>query len=505
VSGVGFELLFQSTIPRLASSGIVAIAIGYFLIVAVIATWATRRTRSASDFFVAGAGVGLWTLAIAKMAATLSGFAFIGGPGLVYTIGIGAVFIILPGALSNALGAWVLAKRMRLLGEARGLFTVPDAIGARYRSPLAQGLAAVAVLIAVVGYIATNLLALGLVIDAIFGTGIPFGIWIGTAVILAYSVAGGILAGIYTDVFQGSVMALASAIVFAFALKSGGGMSQLSHTVMSADAAFLGPWGRIGPIAAISFFFVFGVGSLGQPHVVHKFYMLRDPRQLKWYPLLMTVALAVTQLLYVSVGVAMKGLVVAGAIAPLAKADQATPQFLLHYTPTLVAGLVFSGVAAAIMATVNSFMSVGAAALTHDLPIAFGSRVSDELKWGRISTVVLALIAAGVAQVSGTLVAFLGIFGWGLFGSTIVPALAIGLNWNGATRAGAIASIATGLVVTLVGETLGYFKLYGLPTGVSVSALALVLSLLVFFAVSWLTRASAAQSIDDDIQLVMDA
>ena len=505
MSGPGMELLLQSAIPRLASSGIVAIAIGYFLIVAAIATWATRRTKSASDFFVAGAGVGLWTLAIAKMAATLSGFAFIGGPGLVYTIGIGAVFIILPGALSNALGAWVLAKRMRLLGEARGLFTVPDAIGARYRSPVAQGLAAAAVLIAVVGYIATNLLALGLVIDAIFGTGIPLGIWIGTAVILAYSVAGGILAGIYTDVFQGSVMALASAIVFAFALKSGGGMSRLSHTVMSADAAFLGPWGKVGPIAAISFFFVFGVGSLGQPHVVHKFYMLRDPRQLKWYPLLMTVALAVTQLLYVSVGVAMKGLVVAGAIAPLAKADQATPQFLLHYTPTLVAGLVFSGVAAAIMATVNSFMSVGAAALTHDLPIAFGSRVSDELKWGRISTVILALVAAGVAQVSGTLVAFLGIFGWGLFGSTIVPALAIGLNWNGATRAGAIASIATGLTVTLVGETLGYFKLYGLPTGVSVSALALVLSLLVFFAVSWLTRASAAQSIDDDIQLVMDA
>src|SRR6187431_1902061 len=175
---------------------IVAVALVYFVVVACIATWATRRTRSASDFFVAGAGVGLWTLAIAKMAATLSGFAFIGGPGLVYTIGIGAVFIILPGAITNALGAWVLAKRMRLLGEARGLFTVPDAIGARYRSPAAQGLAAVAMLIAVVGYIATNLLALGLVIDAIFSTGLAPGIWIGTAVILAYSVAGGIMAGI---------------------------------------------------------------------------------------------------------------------------------------------------------------------------------------------------------------------------------------------------------------------------------------------------------------------
>ena len=498
-------LLLQSAIPGLASPGVVAIALVYFVVVAAIAIWASRRMKSATDFFVAGAGVGLWTLAIAKMAATLSGFAFIGGPGLVYTIGIGAVFIILPGALSNALGAWVLAKRMRLLGEARGLFTVPDAIGARYRSRLAQGLAAVSVLVAVIGYIATNLLALGLVIDAIFGTGLSTGIWIGTAVILAYSVAGGIMAGIYTDVFQGSVMAIASAVVFAFALKSGGGMENISRTIMAADASFLGPWGTIGPMAAISFFFVFGVGSLGQPHVIHKFYMLRDPRQLKWYPLLMTVALAVTQLLYVSVGIAMKALVVGGAMAPLAKVDQATPQFLLHYTPTLVAGLVFSGVAAAIMATVNSFMSVGAAALTHDLPIAFGTRVKDELRVGRISTVVLAVIAAAVAQGSGALVAFLGIFGWGLFGSTIVPALAIGLNWEGATRAGAIASIATGLVITLVGETLGYFKVYGLPGGVSISALALVSSLLVFFAVSWLTRQTAKDSIDPDIQIVMNA
>jgi Na+/proline symporter len=495
--------VLQSAMTRVATPSVVAIAVVYFLIVAVIATWATRRTRTAGDFFVAGAGVGLWTLAIAKMASTLSGFAFIGGPGLVYTIGMGAVFIILPGAVSNALGAWVLAKKMRLLGEARGLFTVPDAIGARYRSPAAQGLAAVAVLIATVGYVATNLLALGLVIDAIFGSGLTAGIWIGAGVILAYSVAGGILAGLYTDVFQGSVMALASAVVFAYALRSGGGMSHISRTIMAADATFLGPWGTLGPMAAISFFFVFGVGTLGQPHVIHKFYMLRDPRQLKWYPMLLTLALAVTQLLYVSVGIAMKSLVVSGALPALAKADQATPTFLLHYTPGLVAGLVFSGVAAAIMATVNSFMSVGAAALTHDLPRSLGRRVRDELFWGRVSTVVLAVLAAAVAQRSGTLVAFLGIFGWGLFASTLVPALAIGLNWPGATRAGAIASIATGLGVTLVGETLAYFKVYGLPVGVSVSAISLVASLAMFFLVSRLT--AGRDTIDADVQLVMDS
>ena len=188
-----------------------------------------------------------------------------------------------------------------------------------------------------------------------------------------------------------------------------------------------------------------------------------------------------------------------------ATAPPTTNAFIATPTLTLVAGLVFSGVAAAIMATVNSFMSVGAAALTHDLPVAFGTRVKNELRVGRITTVALALLAATVAQLSGTLVAFLGIFGWGLFGSTIVPALAIGLNWEGATAAGAIASIATGLIITLLGETLAFFRVYSLPVGVSVSALALVSSLLMFFAVSWLTRASAARTIDADILIVMHA
>jgi Na+/proline symporter len=497
--------VIQSTaLPPLAQPIIVGVAVAYFAVVAAIGAWATRRTRTASDFFVAGQGIGLWPLAIASMAATLSGFAFIGGPGLVYSVGVGAVFIILPVSLTNAMGAWVLAKRMRLLAEVRDMITVPDAIGARYRSRLAQGLAAVAILIAVVGYMATNVLALGLVIDAIFGVGLVWGIWIGTLITLAYSVSGGILAGVYTDVFQGSLMALASVLVFVYVLEAGSGLSGISRTILGADPGFLGPWGKLTPLAALSFFFVFGLGSLGQPHVVHKFYMLRDPRRLKWYPLIMTVALFVTLLLYVGVGLAVKSLVVTGAMPALGRPDDATPTFLLRFTPLLLAALVFSGVAAAIMSTVNSFMSIGAAALTHDLPVAFGRRVGNELRWGRISTVVIAVIASLVAQASGTLVAFLGIFGWGLFASTLVPALAIGLNWQGATRAGAVASIATGIVVTLVFETLAYFKVYSFPAGVTVSGLSLVASVLVFLVVSHLTRASEGAAIDADIRLVME-
>ena len=496
--------LLQATLPALTQPAIVAVALLYFAGIVAIGAWAARRTRTAGDFFIAGRGIGVFALAVSAMAAALSGFAFIGGPGLIYTIGLGAMFITLPAAITSALTAWTLAKRMRLLGEVRGLMTVPAAIGARYRSPLAQGLSAVAILIAIVGYMATNLLALGIVIDAIFDVGLGTGIWIGTLITLAYSVTGGILAGIYTDVFQGAIMALASLLVFSFAIDAGGGLANISRTISAADAMFLSPWGKLTPLAAISFFFVFSFGTLGQPHVIHKFYMLKDPYRMKWYPLMMAVAMIVTLLLYFGVGIAVKHLVVTGTLEPLASADAATPTFLLRFTPVLLAALVFAGVAAAIMSTVNSFMNIGAAALTHDLPVALGRRVRNELLWGRISTIGISVTAALLAQVSGTLVAFLGIFGWGLFASTLVPALAIGLNWAGATRAGALASICTGLLITLTFETLAYFKLYAFPTGVTVSGLALVASLLVFFAVSFATRRTAAAAIDPDIRLIMD-
>ncbi len=492
-------------LPHVVEPTIVWVAIAYFAIVTVIGAWATRRTRTAGDFFLAGKGIGLIALSLSVMSATLSGFTFIGGPGLVYSIGLGAMFIVLPAALTNAMGAWALAKRLRLMAEVRRTITLPDAIGARYRSPLAQGLAGVSILVAVIGYMATNILALGLVIDAVFGIGVGWGIWLGMGITMAYAVGGGIVAGIYTDVFQGSLMAVASVLVFLFTLQAGGGLSGISETILAADPGFLGPWGHLTPIAALSFFFVFGMGSLGQPHVIHKFYMLRDPLKLRWYPLVTTFALIVAMLLYFGVGVAVKALTVEGALDPLTNPDNATPIFLLNYTPLILAALVFSGVAAAIMSTVNSFMNIGAAAMMHDIPVSLGKRIDNELLWGRICTVVISVAAALLAQHSGMLVAFLGVFGWGLFASTLVPALAIGLNWKGATRAGAIASIGTGLAITLVFETLAFFELYSFPVGVTVSGLSLVLSILIFFGVSWLSRETAADTLDPDIRVVMDA
>ena len=503
-----------AAIPTLDQPLIHAVGIAYFAICAAIGGWAARRTHTADDFFVAGRNVTLLPFAIAAMASTLSGFAFIGGPGLVYTMGMTAIFIILPAAVTNTAGAWVLGKRMHRLGRARGLITVPDAIGARYHSPAAQGASALAILVGIVGYVGTNLLALGLVVDALFGVGLVAGIWIGAGVTMAYSASGGIIAGIYTDVFQGLLMAVASTVVFVFALDSGGGLAAITRTLQAVDPSFLGPWGTRGAMVALSFFFVFAVGSLGQPHIAHKYYMLRDVRRLKWYPVLMTVAMLLAQLLFVGVGITMKAAVTRGVVPPLARADDATPLFLLGQVPVFVAALVFAGVAAAIMSTVSSFLNIGAAAITHDLPRAVAglrraaqgapADAPTRLRRGRLWTALLCIAGALLAQLSGTLVAFLGIFGYGLFASTLVPALAIGLNWAGATREGALASIMTGLLMTLALETAAYLRLISLPMGVTVSGLTLVTAMLVFLGVSWLTRDRAAGQLDPEVRAALE-
>lgn len=493
----------EAAVPPEAQPAVVGVALVYLAVVAGIAVWASRRTRTVDDFFLAGKAVGLLALTFAALASTFSSFTFLGGPSLLYLAGLGAMMFVLPATLTNALSAWVLAKRLRLVAEIRPVLTLPDVVGLRYRSRLAQGLAAVAILLGVIGYMATQVAGLGVLLDSVFGTGYGWGIWIGTGVVLAYAVAGGIKAGIYTDLAQGVLMAVASALVFVYVLEAGDGMAGISRTILAGEPEFLSPWGLYTPLAAVSLYFVFSVGVLGQPHVMHKFFMIRDPRRLKWYPLLVTAAMVTVILIMFGIGIAVKALVLDGSLPPLGDADNVAPLFLVERTPVVLAAVVFSGIAAAIMSSVDSFVNVGAAALTHDLPVAFGRRVADELRWGRIATVALAVAAALTAWLSNALVVFLGIFGYGLFASTLVPVLALGLNWPRATRAGAVASLGAGLVTTLGLELLAYLGAFSLPTGVTASALAMVASFVAFLGVSAVTSGGTAGELDRDLQMAL--
>ena len=121
---------------------ILLIVLVYLALVLAVGAWAARRTRSARDFFIAGQGIGLLVTGMATMSAAFSGFVFIGGPGLTYRLGLASLFICFPVSLTAGLLCWVVAKRLRLLAEVREIYTVPDAIHARFNSRSASGMAA---------------------------------------------------------------------------------------------------------------------------------------------------------------------------------------------------------------------------------------------------------------------------------------------------------------------------------------------------------------------------
>jgi Na+/proline symporter len=496
--------------PILDKPAIVWTALVYLTLVVVIGFWAARRTRSAKDFFIAGQGIGLVVTGLATMSAAFSGFVFIGGPGLTYSMGLASMFICIPVSFTAGLLCWVVAKRLRLLAGVREIYTVPDVIHSRYRSRLASGLAAAAVIVGTVGYLGAQLKALGILIEAIFGTRELLGAWslavamaIGLVVVVFYATAGGMVAGVYTDLFQGTLMVGAAIAVFHYALKAGGGLETMARTIAESDRfgpGHLDPLGAVPVFMAMGFFLVFAVGNLGQPHMLHKFFMLDDPRKLKWMPLMVGVTQTLCVLIWLGIGLAVPSLVAAGRLSPLGNPDEASPQFLLGFAPEILA---------AIMSTADSFLNVGAAALVRDLPRALGRRVGNELRWGRVAVLLVAAAAALLAWWWGDLIALLGTFAFGTFGAALGPALAVGLNWRRVTAAAAAASIATGMGVNLVLEFLAKQTFFeGLPrppfqTGVLPTAVSLAASFTVLFVVTWVTGRRPPE-IDEDVALVME-
>jgi Na+/proline symporter len=509
----------QRAMPLLDRPWILTATVLSLVGVTLVGLWSARRTRSAEDFFVAGRDLGLWVTAMATMTAAFSGFVFLGGPGLTYRIGLASLFIVLPVGFTAGLLCWVVGKRLRLLAEIRETYTIPDALACRYDSRLTTALGGLVVLVGAVGYLGAQLLALAVLIEGVFGLRTTVGAWslplamlFGLLVVLLYSVLGGMVAGAYTDLAQGALMLTAAVLVFGQALSVGGSFGEMYEKIASSEslAGLLDLEGGVSLLTGIGFFFVFGIGVLGQPHMLHKFFMLRDPRQLRWMPLVLGGSQAVCLLIWLGIGLAVPALVAEGRLAPLQHPDDATLTFLLQCTPELVAGLAIAGALAAIMSTADSFLNIGAAALVRDLPRLVGKPLHRELAWGRVATVLIAVGAASLALAYGDLIALLGTFAFGTLAAALAPCLAVGLNWTRVSAAAASASIATGLILNLGFEVLNrsawlpQWPDLGLAGVALPSAVALAGSLTVLCLVSWLQGKGAEECIAEDVRLIME-
>ena len=492
---------------------IIVVASVYMLCVLFVGVWSSKRTRSEKDFWIAGQKLGLWTTSLATTSAAFSGFVFLGGPGLTYRLGTGSLFIISAGGVTAGLMCWVLAKRLRLLSSIRDVYTIPDAILCRYRSKAASGIAAFAVIVGTLAYLGSQFLAVGRIVEVVFGTREIFGthslsiaVAIGVVVVVFYSCLGGMVAGVYTDLLEGTLMTLVAGVVFVHAIIEGGGVSQIAASISSTDTfgrSFLEPLGQVPILTAFGFYFVFSVGILGQPHMLHKFFMIDDPRKLRWVPLAVGGTQTLCVLIWVGLGLVVPALIAQGRLLPLLQPDDAALTYLFEFAPGLLAGLVLSGILAAIMSTADSFVNIGSAAIVRDMPKALGYRVENELFWGRVTVVGIACCAGVMAILHGDLIAILGTFAFGTFGAALAPTLAIGLNWKRVSAKAAVASMVVGIAVNL---GLALFDRSGfslIKSSVLPAAVSLAASFTVLFVVSMMGNPDEHE-LDEDVEFVME-
>ena len=73
---------------------ILACVAAYLVMCLCVGFWALRRTKSTQDFFMAGKHLGIIVASVAVFSSTMSGWGFVGGPGLVYKMGTSSFWMI---------------------------------------------------------------------------------------------------------------------------------------------------------------------------------------------------------------------------------------------------------------------------------------------------------------------------------------------------------------------------------------------------------------------------
>ncbi len=123
------------------------------------------------------------------------------------------------------------------------------------------------------------------------------------------------------------------------------------------------------------------------------------------------------------------------------------------------------------------------------------------MRWARIGTVGIAFVASLFALYSGDLIALLGAFGWATFTAAIVPTVTIGFNWKRATPLAANCAIVSSLIINFTIYAAEKFFDFHLMHGLAGGALALLISLSLFFGISLCSR---PPKIDPIIESAMD-
>ena len=418
----------------------------YLLLTIALGAWASRKVRSSGDYILAGRSLPM-LLSASALFATWFGSETVFGASSEFLHG-GLIAVVedpFGAALCLILFGTFFARKLYKMN----LLTLGDLFRVRF-GKRAELLAAFLMVPSYFGYIAAQLVAMGLILNAVADTGIIAGILISAAIVTFYTFIGGMWAISITDFVQSILIITGLAILaYIMAEKAGGAMTIIREVPADTFRFFpdANPKAFIAWIAAWS---VLGLGSIPSQDVFQRV-MSSGSSSIAWKSCYIAAALYLTvAMLPLFISLATRYLYPEQLLAD--DAQLVLPAMVLEHTTLPVQILFFGSLLSAIMSTTSAAMLAPAAILSENIikPLRKES-LSDKqmLLLTRLAVVAMSAIATVLACWRTNiyeLVAESSIFS---LVSLFVPMTAA-LYWKRANASGAISSMVMGMMTWLL-------------------------------------------------------
>ncbi len=447
----------------------------YLIFLLGIGIWTYRFNKTQEDYLLAGRKLGPWVAAFSERASGESAWLLLALPGAAIAVGLGEIWTVF-GIISGIAASWCLiARRLRVETEKYNALTIPQYLHKKYNdhSNIIRLFSAIIIAFFFMFYVSAQFHASGKVLHSLFDLKPVHGIIIGAAVIIIYTLMGGFFAVAWTDLLQGILM-IGTLVILPIAgfieLQEAENslvtsLEKADSLLMNNNASFFMGKSGVAAVMAIVGGLSWGLGYLGQPHLVIRYMAVHNPTAIKQARIV-----AILWSLPGITGAFLIGLVAlqyfgvdhfyqmlpSGKLQMIRDIEQAMPMLATELLPPLLAGLFIAGAVAAMMSTADSQLLVSASAVTEDIAHQyFGLKLTERslVKMSRITIVLLGLIAFGIAifsEIQGKKIFGVVSYAWSGLGSAFGPTLLLSLWWRKTTRKGIIAGLLVGFFTTVI-------------------------------------------------------
>ena len=425
-----------------------------------IGLYKAKKIKTQSDFAVAGRSLTPWILVGTMLATWMGTGSILGNAGKTYDTGMAA--LILP--LGSIIGIILLTK---IAGKVRSFekFTVPEILGDRYGSS-ARLLSVIALVIAYMVIVSYQYNAGGAVLKTILTDAngnslisVEMGTIIAAIFIIAYTMLAGLVSVAYTDVANGIIILFSFIIAIPIFLAEAGGLSGMAASFDAMGKPdHMNFWGVYSTMDIINFCLPPFLLIMGDANMYQRFFASKDAEGAKFATRILIFAVALAELMII-----VSAWIVSSMI-PDAEVGKYVLIYAAHkFLPTFLGAIMMTTIVGIIISTADSYLLVPATTLMRDIYLNYINPNEDEKKivfLSRVLVLILGIVAyivsLGFAKSAGFFERAL--YAYTIYGAAITPSLVAALFWKGATKQGAIVSILTGTVTTLLWKEAGFIR-----------------------------------------------